>query len=1016
MNFLILGPVEIRNLGEVAELLPRRQRVVLSVLLLNADTVVSLDQLVDATWDNDAPRTARSQVQVCVSKLRQLLARMGLHDVISTRPPGYMLRLTDGQSDLREFERLAGNGDEAIKDKKFQEGTALLRSALELWRGEAFAGAESRTLESAATHLRERRLAVLESRIEADLSLGRHRELIGELHSLISQYPFRERFRGQLMLALYRSGRQSDALDQYQQARALFAEELALEPGPMLRELERSILVNEPGLDVDAPDAAYPNDSAGEAPVLVPRLLPAAIGDFTGRSELLALLEQRLRHTDSGRFTMPLEVITGTGGVGKTTFAIQLAQRLSDDYFDGQLFANLSDVDPRSWAPAQVLGTFLRSLGVAGREIPEDVNAMAAMYRDRLAGRRVLVVLDNVTSEDQVLHLLPGSSTCATLVTSRVHLTGLPGARHVTLDAFTESQSLRFITKMLSDDERQLDAAALHSLAQLCDGLPLALRIAGARLAARPHWPVTQLRLRMQDENRRLNELNHGSLSIRANIALSYDRLPEPARPLLRRLALSEAADFEPWVAACLLDRPLAEAIDVLDALVDTHLVEVEHRPGWPPRLRLHDLIRAFARERLDAEEPAAERDGALRRLFGGWLHLAEEAHRAEYGGSHPVLTGDATRWQLSNADTVAVLGRPLDWFERERHALAAAVRQAASIGFDDLSWQLAIPLITLYESRGGFDEWLLSHQAALDVTVRSGNRLGEAAMRYSIGAMYVHKQDYTRAREWFEDAFDAFAEIGHMHGSALTLRYQAHLARVAGQFDVAVREYEEALRRLRAIGDRVSESYVLTSVAQIHLSNGELNQAAALTEEALFIAEALDNDRLRAQAYHRLGEVALARERNDEAVEHFTMVLATVRRTGDQMGEAFALHGIGLVHLARGEDELAQDTLTTALSHARSCSQRVLTARIRLVLADVQTRSGHAERATWELATALRTFVQVGAAPHQLTVLRKLREIWQTGCGEAVRDAMVRALTSISPITSPEVRETAGKLRTELR
>ncbi len=596
-----------------------RQQVVLATLLLGANRVVSLDRLTQALYGDRPPATARSQAQITISALRRLLASADGASDITTHPLGYVMRVADGQLDSLLFADLAAQARSARDAGQPDHAVAKYRDALRMWRGPALAGIDSYPVRVAADHLDEQRITVNEDRIALELDLGRHHELAAELAELIEQFPLRERLREQLMIALYRSNRTAEAVQAYRDTRRVMIEELGIEPNERLRRLEHAILTSDPALDLAGGRAVVQ-----PAPRLVPRMLPGDIADFTGRRAQVNAVAKYLMGEDKAGLAVRIAVVSGKGGVGKTSLAVHTAHVVAANFPDGQLFADLHGAS-HPVHPVKVLDRFLRALGLAGSQIPDSIEERAEAYRDLLADRKILVVLDDAASEAQVSALLPGIATSAVIVTGRGKLAGLAGAAHITVDVFDSDSSIALLTRIAGAERVTREPRATAKVTELCGNLPLALRIAGARLSARQHWSIQRLVDRLADETGRLDELSYGDMTVKASISLSYEGTSELARRLFRRLAILNLRVFSDWAAAALLDERFHEAQDLLDELVSAQLVEATS-PGPPGQYRMHDLIRLFAGDRLAAEERADARTAALGRFLGALLHLAEAA------------------------------------------------------------------------------------------------------------------------------------------------------------------------------------------------------------------------------------------------------------------------------------------------------------------------------------------------------------------------------------------------------
>ncbi|MET9242417.1 BTAD domain-containing putative transcriptional regulator [Nonomuraea sp. NPDC003709] len=534
-------------------------------------------------------------------------------------------------------------------------------------------------------------------RAETTPGLGHPQEVIGD-------QPWEERAGDLLMLAL---------AQEEQRARGVLVEEPGVEPGRDPRRLRVAVMGGEP-------DRAPLEGGVCQ--------LPADIADFVGRQgELAAAVEALCPGGD--QTPLPLCVVSGQGGIGKSTLAVHAAHQVRPEFPDGQLYVNLRGGDARPVDPEEALGRFLRALGVAGTAIPAGLDQRAELYRSILAKGRYLVVLDDAADESQIQPLLPGTPECAVLVTARRRLTALPAARLIDLPVMPPGDSLELLRGLIGAERAAGAPADADLLVQWCGGLPLAVRIAGIRLAARPHWALAQLVTRLSDTRDRLSQLSHGSQTVRASLAVGYHRLTAPARRLFRLLSTLEAPDFAAWVAAALLDLPDAEAEDLLEELVDVRLLDARRDPSGRTRFRFHDLTRVYARECAEADEREHERDAALRRALSAWLALTRQAHIRLCGGDHRLAHG---RGPLGSPEAKAVDRHvrrdPLDWVDAERAGIVAAVRQSAALGVGPLCWELASTAMHLFETRGLYDEWHTTHEIALRCARATGDVRGQAA------------------------------------------------------------------------------------------------------------------------------------------------------------------------------------------------------------------------------------------------------------------------------------------------
>lgn len=1003
--FRILGPLQVTGLGGPVRVPPGRQEVILAALLLEANRVVSTDYLVDLIWDDEPPDTARTQVQICVSRLRKLFSTAAIPAAITTRPPGYVLKTQGDLVDAALFARTVAEARALAKQGALGRAAKLLRTAGELWQGDCLSGVSSETLRSKALQLDEERLTASETRIELELDLGRHHQLVGEIQLLVRVHPLRERLRGQLMLALYRSGRQAEALESYRVGRELLVEELGLEPGSELRALESAILAGEvappsrpaaggygaegsdsgatsgagavsipaappaptpvparAGATGDADGAERPASSAPAASSYreeIPRQIPADTSDFVGDEAQIGRIEQTL--LGEGGRAVGLAVVVGKPGTGKSTLATHIAHRLSENAFpDGQLYCDLRGTGIPATS-TEVLGRFLRALGIPGPVIPESQDERAEMYRTLMASRRVLVVLDDAASESQIRPLLPGSCSCAVLVTSRVRLTGLPGAHRVELDVMSTEHALELLVRVIGEDRVRREGVAAEALIRTVGGLPLALRIVAARLAARPHWTLASMVHRLANERHRLDELTHGEMTMRASLSLTHDGLAAADRRLLRLLSLAKGPTLPGWLAGALLDDDRPFPSDLLEPLVDVQMLDVvgvESTGGF--RYRFHEIIRVFAREQLAAHDEPASQTAALGRMLGGWLSLAEQAHRRIYGGDFTVLHGSAPRWEPPAPCVDELLVDPLEWLDSEHANLVQAVEHAAAAQMDELCWDLATTLTTLFEGRGYFDDWERTHQLALEAVRAAGNKRGTAALLSSLGVLHLGRSQKEESRAALTTALGLFQELDDPHGLALCHRDLALLERMQGNEDRALTLYDRALRDFDRVGDVVGRAIVLTQSAQIWMVRGQAPAAQDRLDEALGIYRSVGYTGGQARTLRRAGQLSQARGEHERAVRTFTEVLELCRDSGDVIGEGHLLRDLGHAHAELGRGEAARGFYAQALSVREQIMDHGGAALVRLDLARLLVASGGAgerSRSRELLESSVRVF-----------------------------------------------------------
>ncbi len=908
MEFCLLGPLAVRRGDAVVTVPAGKQRAVLAALLLNANRVVALEDLAETLWGTAPPPSARLTVQNYVVRLRKALGDED-RSRITTQPRGYVISVAAGELDLTRFEVLLGAARQAARDGSWDTAAAQARAALALWRGEPLADVESELLAvREVPRLADLRLQALEIRIEADLHLGRHAELTGELRRLACADPLREHLHALLMLALYRDGRQAEALAAYQAARRVLIEELGAEPSRELRTLHEQILAADPALDLSGPQR--PTDGAGR---VVPQDLPAAVRHFTGRAGELAALTRLLDEPAQG--VLVISAIGGTAGVGKTALAVHWAHQVAGRFPDGQLYVNLRGYDvARPVDAADALAGFLRALGVPGPDIPPGQDQRAARYRSLLAGKRMLVVLDNASAAEQVRPLLPGTPGCAVVVTSRDTLAGLvahDGAVRLDLDLLPMGEAVALLSELIGEPARA-DPHATAELARRCARLPLALRVAAELTAARPGVPLTDLVADLADEQKRLDLLDVAGdprTAVRAVFSWSIRQLTGEAARMFRLLGIHPGPDITVPAAASLAGIGQADARRLLGELARAHLI-AEHVPG---RYAFHDLLRAYAAEQARHTDSDAARREATGRVLDHYLHTAARAARLLNPGKEPVA--------LAPPRPGAAPGRPADrtqalaWFEAEHQVLLAAGSLAAGSGFDRHAWQLPWATADFLEARGHWQEWATAQRTALAAATRLGDIAAQALSGRLLANACRGLGDHDQARARFADSLTLYQRLGNRHGEARIRQGLGMLAERQGRYADAIGHAEQALRLFQAIGDKAAEAAVLNSIGWYHDLLGDYQQARAFSRQALSLCAQAGHRRTEGFAWHSVGYAEHHLGNLAEAAACYQRSISILRESGDRFFEAGALTHLGDNRLATGELTQARQAWQQALA-----------------------------------------------------------------------------------------------------
>ncbi|XVQ08309.1 BTAD domain-containing putative transcriptional regulator [Spirillospora sp. CA-255316] len=891
LEFRVLGPLEAVRAGREVPLASGRQRTLLACLLLGAGRPVPVASLVDRLWDDDPPRDARGTLQVHLLRLRRAL---GDGEVIRTRPGGYLME--EGPHDLRRLDALTGGADRAREAGDLEGALGMLRAAASLWRGPILSNVASSSLHARETpQLTERCLETVERRYELELVLGRHEAAVADLRALTAAHPLRESLHGLLMRALYRSGRQAEALDVYDRTAAALGEEFGLDPGDDLKELRQAILTRTEDRDGHSPGRVV----LGRGPATFRQTLcqlPSPPGDFTGRARTLAEVERLLV---PGRFPVPVVTVSGTAGVGKTALAVRAAHRLRERFPDAQLYASLGTGDP-----AEVAGDFLRALGVPPEAVPDGAQPRAAALRARLADRRVLLVLDDAADARQVEALLPGTAGCAVLVTSRSPLAELPGNRTVRLAPFAPEEAAGLLRRMIGDARVEAEPGAARRVAEACGHLPLALRIAGARLAARPSVALAALDRRLREDGRRLDELALGGLEVRAGLRVGYRALDAAAAAAFRRLGLVARADVTAWLLALLSggdqERPL-------EALVNAGLLQPTGVDATgEPCYRFHDLTADFAAELAGPPEHPANR-AVLGRLAGALTALAALAQHARARSSNDLPAEDAAGAAppAIDADVLPAAfrggaGEPIGWLAAHRSLIEHAVGRACAAGLYEEAARLVDLVVPLLHRQVDAAALRRLRRTVRDAARDAGHEPIRWREEYGLAVLTVYTAPIAEAAGAARACAGAFERLGMRRElsyalSMLTfLHVQAPdgMAALEDPFALAGRAVDLA----RDAGDRCSEVVSLSAKADALVASERYDEALAAAQTALRLARTLGEPHFQATALSRITRCTLELGDPDAAAEACQEAMRLLDGAHDRRSAAWLLRESALI------------------------------------------------------------------------------------------------------------------------
>jgi DNA-binding SARP family transcriptional activator len=956
MEFRILGRLEvISSDGQVVTVSRPQLRAAIFVLALHGDQSVTCERLVRLLWGEDGQDRSHG-LRNCMWGVRQVLppGRLVTDDV------GYRLRVDPHHDtvDVATFRELYRQGRAAHQRGDNISAASLLERGLKLWRDPPLINLLPRTtaMEALVTGLGMERDAARDTMLDARLALGEHRDLLPALRTLVVQEPLNEHLRALLMLALYRYGLNVDALKIFDEGRDVLRAEADTEPGVELRRLRRQILDDDPVLNL----RSTANSPAGEvggglAPIAQ---LPPDIRGFTGRSDEAAELTALLTPGD-GATAVPIAEVTGPPGVGKTCLAVHVAHTIREHYPDGQLYLHLAGASPHPRDPGEVLSEVLRALGVPAAEIPETTEQRAAVYRSRLADRRILVVADDAASLDQIRPLLPGTAGCAVVITTRVQLTAVAGGHLISLEPFERAEALTMLGRIIGHPRMNAERDAAAEVVAACGGFPLAVRIAGARLAARPAWPVARLAGLLADERRRLDELVAGDLAVRASLGLSYQALDARARRAFRLLALAGPHDIAGWVVAALVGEP--DADDVLEALVDRGLLAaVAVDALGRPRYRLHDLLRDYAGELL-AGDP--EYEPARERLFSAWLELAGRADEsmphepyfpAPSGGSYTILSIEA-------AD--CVLGSdPRTWLDVERINILAMINVACAAGKYRPAVGLALRLASFLMVHGHHDDAERMWRTVADAAEHAGDTEVSARTRFRAAVVIAHDRGrHAEAMPMANACIAAFERSGDRRDLARGLALRAYCAQSLTQLDSARCDAERGLSLARAAGDAHAEFSCLRVLGHTMSQFGHHDLAIRYSEEAVTVARRLADDTYEGIALYTLIHVLLQAGCYERAPDLCKQALELAARVGTELGTGYFHQQLGIALHEMGDHSAAVDQLSAAVRDFEDCHADRLAALCRLKIAESLASAGCRDAAIETLEACLPIFQTLG-------------------------------------------------------
>ncbi|WP_306369593.1 BTAD domain-containing putative transcriptional regulator [Nocardiopsis sp. CC223A] len=909
-----------------------RQRCVLGALLVNLGREVTVDRLIGYLWSDEPPRTARSVIQVQVSHLRRLIP-----DRISTTAGGYVLDVDPESVDLYRFRRLRDEAAHAEPEVALE----LLDRALACWRGVPFSGIGSESLEhTVVSPLREEKWSAVLSWASCALEAGRNFEVVSRLTPLAGEEPFRERLHHLLITALWRDNEKARALAAYEDFRARLADELGVDPGPELMSLHTRILRE----DADQAQKPRPEPTESGFRYRVRNDLPRDLPDFTGRRDTLRRLEE-VSLTDAGRAEVC--VITGAGGEGKTTTAVRFGYEAAKRYPDGQLFIDLYGytAGKEPLEPRAALGSLLRAVGVDPEEVPESLEERAALWRATLMGRKVLLVLDNAASYAQVSPLLSSSPGSLTLITSRNELSGLSGARFLSLGMFDEESSLELLSRVLGRDRVEAEEDRAREIARICGGLPLALRVIAGRMLSRPRWSFEHVVRRLNEQNRKFRELQVDGQSVETAIDLSYRSLDEDQRKAFLTLSLMIGNTIDLAGGSALFGTLVEDADDVLQEFVGVCLLDEPQGDVY----RMHDLIRDFALERAQGEFGAEHVAEARTRLAE--YYLATSQHAAGLLG--PGVLEEEEKLKSGYRTELMRREDAEKWFHLHRDNLADTIDYFSASGNGEHAWRMAESVWRFYALHGQMELLIGSHQRLLQANDRQGNKRGRAVTLIGLGIAHYISGRFDESLGMLVEARDLLSELGDGRGSIRALANLGMVYERVGRLYESAEAIQGVIDHAKNLGDQRLEALQWGNLAVVRQSLGQYHEALHCAEQAETKAPEEDWEEAAVLVKRVMGEAKVALGEVDSGLADLGEAMETASRTGLVAGQIYIHNSLGIAYRAMQAWGEAVEAHRAALSLAEASGDRSGDAEILTDLGITHAEAGHHEEAAIALEKA---------------------------------------------------------------